>query len=587
MKRKNNKGELTFFSATVIFTIAVFTLGILCIITGKNGLDKKAIESKFNEGEGLYVTYMGDDQIQSIRFNQGNAYVFKNGEEELAYTYKIKRKDKSHSIVLKSVSNKYENVKYPVSVEEGAGEDEKIIIVTVGNQRIKADTMRYYDRAATESVNSYIKNLLYDIECYDLTTIESQIKAYENLTDWDKKFLLKADLLYKAENHLNEKEADRVNELIAAIGSVNENSIEAVNAAREAYDALTDVQKEYVDKYSVLEAAEKSLNAMLIDKANKLIAVLEDKEAWTIENVRKATEAYEKLNSEQKKSVKHEVWLTNALEEIDKVAANEFDKKVSEALSEKITWESEELVTDLKSSYEALTSSQLSLIKAEAPYKNIISTYEEEIVTHCKHLIMQIGTVNLSSASKVENAAAYYEALPDEKKAEVDNYDVLAAAQEEIAALKEIESHKFNVGDVIKGSQFEVKLISVGFEEKISPDSPSWLFLEKTPTSEDQIFVDICVNIKNISTSSANISDALKIKKLYLGDVAYDKTVTIFDTSNSTMVETVYFFDSMEPLSQKNYHFTVMVPKSERLGGKPLYFECEIAEAETKNIVLR
>jgi hypothetical protein len=30
-----------------------------------------------------------------------------------------------------------------------------------------------------------------------------------------------------------------------------------------------------------------------------------------------------------------------------------------------------------------------------------------------------------------------------------------------------------------------------------------------------------------------------------------------------------------------------MVPKSERLGGKPLSFECEIAEAETKNILLR
>ncbi len=52
--------------------------------------------------------------------------------------------------------------------------------------------------------------------------------------------------------------AKDVNNLIAAIGTVDENSKDAITAAREAYEKLTDTQKELVSEYDKLVAAEKA-----------------------------------------------------------------------------------------------------------------------------------------------------------------------------------------------------------------------------------------------------------------------------------------------------------------------------------------
>ncbi len=56
--------------------------------------------------------------------------------------------------------------------------------------------------------------------------------------------------------------AEKAETLIGAIGAVNEGSGEAIQAAREAYDALTDAQKKWVTNYSVLTAAEEAYAAL-------------------------------------------------------------------------------------------------------------------------------------------------------------------------------------------------------------------------------------------------------------------------------------------------------------------------------------
>ena len=56
--------------------------------------------------------------------------------------------------------------------------------------------------------------------------------------------------------------AQPVIEMIDAIGDVTLDSEEAIEAAREAYDALTDDQKQYVDNYDILIAAEEALEEL-------------------------------------------------------------------------------------------------------------------------------------------------------------------------------------------------------------------------------------------------------------------------------------------------------------------------------------
>lgn len=107
----------------------------------------------------------------------------------------------------------------------------------------------------------------------------------------------------------DEKAAAAVDEAIAAIGEVTLDSEEAIKAAREAYDALTDEQKKLVTKLDALEAAEKRLEELkkaaadgtitkAVDKNGKDIAfTLDDVDEKHILTKEKAAEVNDKIDS--------------------------------------------------------------------------------------------------------------------------------------------------------------------------------------------------------------------------------------------------------------------------------------------------
>lgn len=118
------------------------------------------------------------------------------------------------------------------------------------------------DVAAAQAVTDQIAGL-------GEVTLESgsqiaQIRAaYEALTQEQKDLVSGLDALKAAEESLAEQKtqadkqaAQTVTEQIAAIGTVTEDSQNAISAARAAYDELTDIQKGYVENLSILEAAE-------------------------------------------------------------------------------------------------------------------------------------------------------------------------------------------------------------------------------------------------------------------------------------------------------------------------------------------
>ncbi|MFR1477447.1 MAG: hypothetical protein ACLSB9_18115 [Hydrogeniiclostridium mannosilyticum] len=97
--------------------------------------------------------------------------------------------------------------------------------------------------------------------------IQAARTAYDALTDEQKKQVGNYDVLVAAEALLsNLKAAGEVENKIDAIGTVTLASEEAIQAARDAYDALTAAQKELVKNYGVLTAAEEKL-AQLQDEA--------------------------------------------------------------------------------------------------------------------------------------------------------------------------------------------------------------------------------------------------------------------------------------------------------------------------------
>lgn len=88
-------------------------------------------------------------------------------------------------------------------------------------------------------------------------------RSYNALSDYAKTFVTNYDVLVAAEKALEQiKIAGTVDELIDAIGEVTLESEAAIQAARDAYEALTDEQKAYVEKLDVLKAAEAALKAL-------------------------------------------------------------------------------------------------------------------------------------------------------------------------------------------------------------------------------------------------------------------------------------------------------------------------------------
>ena len=201
--------------------------------------------------------------------------------------------------------------------------------------------------------------------------------------------------------------ANQVKELIEAIGEV-EYTVESANkidAARTAYDALTDEQKALVDNYDKLTEAEASY-AVLKAAADRAAA--------------------------------------------DQAAADAVEAKIDAIGNVKYTNECKAKIDEARNAYDALTDTQKALVEnydeledAEAEYAYLKASAEateadDNAAIAVKAKIYDIGEVEYTDAckAKIDEASDAYDALTDTQKALVTNYETLTAAQARYAELK-------------------------------------------------------------------------------------------------------------------------------------------------------
>ena len=173
--------------------------------------------------------------------------------------------------------------------------------------------------------------------------------------------------------------ADAVEKLIDAIGTVTLDSEEAIKAARGAYDALTEEQKAQVGNYQTLLDAEAKLADL------------------------QAADAVEKL--------------------IDAIGT--------------VTLDSEEAIKAARGGYDALTEEQKELV---GNYQTLLDAEAKladlQAADAVEKLIDAIGTVTLDSEEAIKAARGAYDALTEEQKAQVGNYQTLLDAEAKLAQLK-------------------------------------------------------------------------------------------------------------------------------------------------------
>ena len=245
---------------------------------------------------------------------------------------------------------KFNAIKETAADEINAAESKDQIDAAVDKAKkaidaLKTSEERQEDINAAKAVDDKI-SLIGEVSLESRLLIEDARASYDALTKEQKELVKQLDTLEAAEKkyqelkeqadkeEIDKAEAASVDKLIETIGEVTLDSGETIEAARAAYNALTDEQKVLVTGLDVLKAAESK---------------------------------YQELK-----------------DAADKEAAAEVDRLI-EVVGDEITLDSGEAIEAARAAYNALTDSQKalvknldSLIKAESVYDAITEKQETE-----------------------------------------------------------------------------------------------------------------------------------------------------------------------------------------------------------------
>jgi len=265
--------------------------------------------------------------------------------------------------------------------------------------------------------------------------------------------------------------ADAVIDQINAIGTVEytTESKALIDAAREAYDALTDEQKALIsaEQLAVLTAAEDAYAALVADHAAADAVIAKINAIGTVEyteasaaKIDAARIAYNALTNDQKALISDEqlAVLTDAetayaeakaaaeKAAADQAAADAVIAKINAIGTVEYTTESKALIDAAREAYDALTNDQKALISAEqlAVLTDAEDAYAALVADHAAAdaviaTINAIGTVEYTTESKalIDAAREAYDALTDDQKALIsaEQLAVLTAAEATYATL--------------------------------------------------------------------------------------------------------------------------------------------------------
>ena len=284
-----------------------------------------------------------------------------------------------------------------------------------------------------------------------------------------------------ANKNADELAAKATEQLIEAIGTVTLESKAKIDAARTAYDALTETQKALVTNLAALLTAEAK---------------------------------YEELKSAADQ------------EEIDRAAAKGVDELI-DAIGE-VTLESESAITAARSAYNALTDEQKARVTKLAAL-TVAETKLEELKADkaaaeaVEKKIADIGEVTVESENAITAARTAYDALTDTQKTLVTNLSVLTAAEAKLQELKDdsgsgsgggdssgggggsgsggTDEKKIRVTMRLIGAEEAEKDVNLGAEEYL-PNYVTWIATTSYELNEGATVYDLWV----LATGEAGIS---------------------------------------------------------------------------------
>ncbi len=252
--------------------------------------------------------------------------------------------------------------------------------------KLTAAEARLTDLKAAKAVDDLI-DAIGEVTLESEEAIAAARAAYEALTEAQKAEVKSYDKLTAAEARLADlKAAKPVDDMIDAIGEVTLDSESAIAAARAAYEALTEAQQAEVKSYDKLTAAEARLADLKAAKAvDDMIDAIGEVTLESEGAIDAARAAYEALTEAQQAEVKSYDKLTAAEARLAVLKPAKPVEKLIDAIGE-VTLGSESAIAAARTAYDNLTEAQQAEVKnydkltaAEAAYARLLAEQSERL----------------------------------------------------------------------------------------------------------------------------------------------------------------------------------------------------------------
>ena len=339
--------------------------------------------------------------------------------------------------------------------------------LVAGKEILTSAEAKYEILKADNDAADAVDALIAKIGTVEYTTtskgkIDAAREAYGKLTEAQKSLVKKYSTLTTAETKYAELKTDNeaaaaVDALIAKIGTVEYTTTckGKIDAARAAYDKLTDAQKALVDSYATLTAAENKYAELKIDNdladgVDVLIAQIGTVEytSTSKSKIDAARTSYDNLTKAQKALVESYETLTAAEAryaalKADVEAAAAVDEVIAQIGTVEYTATSKSKIDAARTAYDKLSKAQKTLVgkygtltEAETKYAELKADVDAAAAVDA--LIAKIGTVEYTATSKgkIDAARAAYDKLTAAQKTIVSSLGTLTTAEAKYAELK-------------------------------------------------------------------------------------------------------------------------------------------------------
>lgn len=209
--------------------------------------------------------------------------------------------------------------------------------------------------------------------------------AYDAMYEEEKEQVTNYNVLLEAEKTYEKLILEHMEKLIREIGQVTLQSEEAILRARAAYDGLKEAEKEKVESYQVLLNAEAQF-AKLKAEVEKVTDLIDEIGEITLERegfILTVREAYDALTEEQKEEIHNYDWLLYAEARLLELKDEEKDLKAAALVEEliskigQVTRDSKETIEEARKAYNGLTSFQKKKVTNYSVLLEAESTYED------------------------------------------------------------------------------------------------------------------------------------------------------------------------------------------------------------------